>query len=390
MAIAKALPEVISQIANAMPVIGTVKGVVEAAVGHDLATGRVLSKEERALGLLFGVAALVPGMGAARLAVREGKAAITEARVAEGIAAESKAITSEARGVEAAGQEAENAGRTIDTVVSDIRCSFSPDTPVATDQGEQPIGSLQVGDHVLAYDEKLGVTGAYTVTAVLINNDPATENLTIDDEQLETTPEHPFFTQEKGWVAAGELWQGAHIRKADGRYGLVQTFVVVHKQKAMYNLTVAQAHTFFVGQQQWLVHNHCGDPVKHAQQIQTTGGTYAADNYNVKTLKKGDVVWGGLPGQTAFYTNWQTIKTSGKDATKLAESLQIMPRTSYKPPVRTKFQAYKVTQDVDVAVGVALNNTQFGKGGGFQYVIEDFANVLQRIPTHVRYLTYTP
>jgi len=31
----------------------------------------------------------------------------------------------------------------------------------------------------------------------------------------------------------------------------------------MYNLTVAEAHTFFVGQQGWLVHNKCPDVVMH-------------------------------------------------------------------------------------------------------------------------------
>ena len=56
---------------------------------------------------------------------------------------------------------------------------------------------------------------------------------------------------------AGDLWLGAHIADANGRYGIVQSLFVVFQSRLMHNLTVADAHTFFVGEQQWLVHNAC-------------------------------------------------------------------------------------------------------------------------------------
>ncbi len=43
------------------------------------------------------------------------------------------------------------------------------------------------------------------VTDVLVHLDPAIVNLTLDEEALETTPEHPFYTRERGWVDAGNL-----------------------------------------------------------------------------------------------------------------------------------------------------------------------------------------
>jgi hypothetical protein len=44
----------------------------------------------------------------------------------------------------------------------------------------------------------------------------------------------------------------------------------------MYNLTVAEAHTFFVGDKQWLVHNDCG--VKYGQkQLQLAFSNHASD-----------------------------------------------------------------------------------------------------------------
>ena len=136
-------------------------------------------------------------------------------------------------------------------------CSFSADTPVATTAGRVAIGDLRLGDHVLAWDEASGTTGSYTVTAVLAHPDPTLIHLTLDDEHLETTPEHPFLTAERGWVAAGDLRVGERVRQVDGGFGRVQAVALEQRAQVMYNLTVAVAHTFFVGEEGWLVHNTC-------------------------------------------------------------------------------------------------------------------------------------
>jgi hypothetical protein len=92
---------------------------------------------------------------------------------------------------------------------------------------------------------------------VLVHQDPAQVHLTIDDEQIETTPEHPFYTWERGWVDASDLRAGEHIHRANDGYGIVQAIAVETEPQVMYNLTVSQAHTFFVGEGRWLVHNAC-------------------------------------------------------------------------------------------------------------------------------------
>ena len=120
--------------------------------------------------------------------------------------------------------------------------SFSADMLVATDSGEKAISDLKIGDHVLAYNESQGTTGYYIVTVVLINLDPATENFTIDGETVHTSPHHPFFTEDKGWVDAGNLKLGEKVRKADGSDGAVQALVIVDQPQKMYNLTVDVRH----------------------------------------------------------------------------------------------------------------------------------------------------
>jgi RHS repeat-associated protein len=136
-------------------------------------------------------------------------------------------------------------------------CSFGGDMVVATEAGPQPISGIHVGDRVLAYDEATGETGYYTVTAVHRHDDETLEYLTVDGERIVTTPEHPFYAEGRGWTAAGDLTVGDRVRRADGTYGAVQATATAAGPRPMYNLTVATAHTFFVGDKGWLVHNAC-------------------------------------------------------------------------------------------------------------------------------------
>jgi len=136
-------------------------------------------------------------------------------------------------------------------------CSFSSDTLITTSEGMEPISQIEEGDWVLAFDELSEDTGYFPVVARWEHKDLWTVELTIDGEVVETTPEHPFFVFEHGWVAAGDLWQGAQIIEADGELGIVEDAWIVYRPQSMYNLTVAEAHTYFVGNQQMLVHNAC-------------------------------------------------------------------------------------------------------------------------------------
>jgi Pretoxin HINT domain len=138
-----------------------------------------------------------------------------------------------------------------------VGCSFSEDTPVATSDGEKPIGEVQVGDEVLAYDEQSQASGYYPVTAKFAHLDTDLVILTIDGEEIETTPQHPFFTQEGGWTPAGELWIGAHILRADGNSGELRAIEEKKSKETMFNLTVGEVHTYFIGNNRWLVHNTC-------------------------------------------------------------------------------------------------------------------------------------
>jgi hypothetical protein len=108
---------------------------------------------------------------------------------------------------------------------------------------------------VLAWNESTNETGYYEVTAAFSHLDPVLTELIIDGEWIETTPEHPFYVEGKGWTFAKDLKSGDQIRQADGTSESVWLKWEIQKYQEMYNLTVDEAHTYFVGEGQWLVHN---------------------------------------------------------------------------------------------------------------------------------------
>jgi RHS repeat-associated protein len=149
--------------------------------------------------------------------------------------------------------------------------SFAANTFVATAAGLVAIGTLSVGDKVLAWNPDTDSIGLYPITAVHVNDDPITGTVVIDGETIHTTPEHPFWTTETGWTNAQDLAVGMHTRSADGTSGLVGSVDFSGGPATMYNLTVDVAHTFFVGEGEWLVHN-CADTPK-PDFLVTSGGT---------------------------------------------------------------------------------------------------------------------
>ncbi len=76
-------------------------------------------------------------------------------------------------------------------------------------------------------------------------------------ETIDTTTNHPFYVEEKGWVAAGDLEVGDVLYTADGDEVEV-TDIELEKLAepiTVYNLEVEDFHTYFVGEYGVLVHN---------------------------------------------------------------------------------------------------------------------------------------
>src|SRR5690606_24246650 len=103
-----------------------------------------------------------------------------------------------------------DSSRTIsraDNWIDDAACfnSFSEDTTVVTDEGDVPISQIQIGDFVLAWNEETNEITFERVMDTIHHTDEIAVYLTIDGEEIETTPEHPFYVEGAGWTEAEDL-----------------------------------------------------------------------------------------------------------------------------------------------------------------------------------------
>src|SRR5579863_6905220 len=165
--------------------------------------------------------------------------------------------------------------------------SFASATLVATSRGEQAIGTLKVGQTVLAYNPQTKKMEYEPILHVWINHDNDLVDLTISaraaaqhgkanssgetqtSEVIHTNKKHPFLTEEKGFLPVAQITLGMHILQADGQYGVITGWTVVPGVMVMYNLEVAQDHTYTVGVGEWVVHN-CGGVPEDAKFAQKT------------------------------------------------------------------------------------------------------------------------
>ncbi|MFC5435860.1 DUF6861 domain-containing protein [Rhodanobacter umsongensis] len=113
-----------------------------------------------------------------------------------------------------------------------------------------------------------------------------------------------------------------------------------------------------------------------AQQNQTSAG-YKPDNWSMTTIPKGSRVYGGLPGQSPYYTTQRAILDSGRNSAKLFRGLQVAPHPvfGYRPEVGI----YQVLEEIEIPTGQALANPAFGKGGSQQFFIGDYGNKLRLV-----------
>jgi hypothetical protein len=154
-------------------------------------------------------------------------------------------------------------------------CAVAPGALVRTSEGFAPIESLRVGDVVLARHEKTGELGRFPVIDTIVRDDEPLLSITVESDArddtdrdaptltrdvLLVTPEHPFHTT-RGWVAAKALTPDDRIVRANETLASIVSLEALDRRARVYNLTVDEAHTYFVGEGELWVHNACRNEV---------------------------------------------------------------------------------------------------------------------------------
>ena len=137
---------------------------------------------------------------------------------------------------------------------------------MATPDGLVPIETISVDDLVLAYDEATGKVEAKPVTDLIRPEPKETFLLAMTDAQgeretFEATADHPWLVLTsdgvKHWVETAALAPGDRLLAGDGETLTLDAKTLQPTLVATYNLTVADHHTFLVGEDGAVVHNVC-------------------------------------------------------------------------------------------------------------------------------------
>lgn len=148
------------------------------------------------------------------------------------------------------------------TEVSFAIC-FAAGTPVLTPEGVKPIELLQTGDFVLARDEKNN-QGDIEAKQVIQTHCTTAEilELHVRGQVIRTTKLHPFHVAGQGWTSAHKLRVGDYLSTNQREPAIVDKIVETGKKEKVYNLSVADHKTYFVGSDDWefavWAHNLCG------------------------------------------------------------------------------------------------------------------------------------
>jgi hypothetical protein len=140
----------------------------------------------------------------------------------------------------------------LDTL--DTPC-FTAGTLVATEEGMRPIETLTMGDKVWALGQGTAELALKPITRTISREVTNTVVLTVGDERIEATAEHPFWVKDEGWIPAGMLKHGDKLRTRHGEWLSITSAELRDCAARVFNFEVKDTHTYFVGKIGTAVHN---------------------------------------------------------------------------------------------------------------------------------------
>ena len=137
---------------------------------------------------------------------------------------------------------------------------FVAGTSIATAAGKVAIENIKAGDWVYATDPETGETALKQVVQTFENETTELVHLSVNGEEIVTTPSHPFWIHKKGWTAAAKLRAGDMLQLLNGEYVILEAvqYELLETPITVYNFEVEDFHTYYVTDSEILVHNVCG------------------------------------------------------------------------------------------------------------------------------------
>jgi hypothetical protein len=175
------------------------------------------------------------------------------------------------------------------------RICFVGGTMIATATGLVAIEKINTGDTVTSTNPETGERAEKPVLKTFTNTASELVRVNVGGEEILATPSHPFFVANKGWTPAADLASGSALLLQDGGTAQIEAAAVerLERPALVYNLEVADWHTYHVGAAGILVHNKCdvdagkpGSPEWRAAVKALAEGKGKGINANVETLEQ--------------------------------------------------------------------------------------------------------
>ncbi len=131
---------------------------------------------------------------------------------------------------------------------------FVAGTPVWTSTGPMPIQEIRPGDCVLAQHPDTGELAYKAVIATTTRPVSPLVEIQVGSDVIRATRGHPFWVSGVGWQMAKQLQAGQLLHTTSGGKSIDR---IENRGRApCFNLVVADNHSYFVGNEQILVHDN--------------------------------------------------------------------------------------------------------------------------------------
>ena len=142
-------------------------------------------------------------------------------------------------------------------------------TLVETEDGLKPIEEIEVGDLVLAYDEETGEQAYKKVVRLFRNETKEWYHIFVNGEEIVCTGGHPFYVVGEGFVKAKDLKISDKLLLSSGKCVTIEEIQVeqLATPETTYNFEVEDFHTYYVSENEILVHNDCSSDKKALVEI---------------------------------------------------------------------------------------------------------------------------
>lgn len=106
--------------------------------------------------------------------------------------------------------------------VDNVGC-FTAGTKIHTKDGFKNIEAIKAGDYVWSENPETHEKALKKVKKIFVREKDSIIRLAINGEVIETTHEHPFYVEGRGFIAAGELKAGDEVRLESGEEAFVES-----------------------------------------------------------------------------------------------------------------------------------------------------------------------